>query len=64
VNVRAVLIAWCASALNVAEEEKKSFEPSMKGWHTYIKENPKDLEDLRQTVSGKLIKLAGKAQEG
>lgn len=32
----------------------------MKGWHAYVQENPKDLEDLRHTVSNKLIKMAGK----
>lgn len=46
--------------MNVAEDDKKTYDPTIKGWNAYVKENREDLEDLRHTVSSKLIKIAGK----
>ncbi|KAF9508037.1 hypothetical protein BS47DRAFT_1366265, partial [Hydnum rufescens UP504] len=43
-------------ALNLAEAD--TFEPSIKGWEAYAEANPLLLEDLRSTVSVKLLEMA------
>ncbi|KAF9509672.1 hypothetical protein BS47DRAFT_1365133 [Hydnum rufescens UP504] len=47
---------WKFMALNLAEAD--TFEPSIKGWEAYAEANPLLLEDLRSTVSVKLLEMA------